>query len=51
MLTENECKKILNEHENLYTDAEIKLIKEWLYQVAEITINALEQKNKKNKIQ
>lgn len=43
MLTILECKKILNKGERKYTDEEIKMIREFLYTVAEI-----ENENKRN---
>lgn len=43
MLTILECKKILNKGERKYTDEEIKMIREFLYTVAEI-----ENENKGN---
>ncbi|ESU19399.1 hypothetical protein FCR2A7T_20130 [Flavobacterium cauense R2A-7] len=37
MLTNSECKKILNKNENLYNDEEVELLKETLYRLVEIT--------------
>lgn len=36
MLTNKECKKILNKKGNLYNDEEVELIKETLYKLVEI---------------
>lgn len=36
MLTNSECKKILNKNENLYSDEEIELLGETLYRLVEI---------------
>ena len=47
MLTLNECKEILNEEENNYTDEQIILIRDWLYHMADIAIDSLEQKENK----
>ena len=47
MLTLNQCKKILNENENLYTDEEIILIRDWLYRIADIAINSSEASEEK----
>ena len=38
MLSILECKKILNKGERKYTDEETKMIREFLYKVAEIEI-------------
>ena len=46
MLNLNECKKILNENENLYTDEEIILIRDWLYHIADIAIDEFDEKSK-----
>lgn len=40
MLNINECKKILNENQNLYSDEEIIIIRDWLYHMADIALNA-----------
>lgn len=36
MLTNEQCKKILNKEGNLYNDEEVELIKESLYKLIEI---------------
>ena len=47
MLTLNECKEILNEEENNYTDEQIILIRDWLYYMADIALDSLEQEENK----
>ncbi len=47
MLTLNECKEILNEEENNYTDEQIILIRDWLYHMADIALDSLEQEENK----
>lgn len=42
MLSNEQCKKILNKKSNLYNDEEVELIKETLYRLVEII-----EKNKK----
>lgn len=44
MLTNKDCKRILNKKGNLYNDEEVKLIKETLYKLVEIIEKS---KNKK----
>ena len=36
MLTNKECKRILNKKENLYSDDDVELLKETLYRLVEI---------------
>ena len=43
MLNLNECKKTLNK-ENNYTEEQIIQIRDWLYHMADIAIDGLEQK-------
>ena len=38
-----ECKKILNTDGLCYTDEEVLKIREWLYQMADIAIDALDK--------
>ena len=45
MLTLNECKKILNQDGILYTDEEVILIRDWMYHMADIAIDVIEQEN------
>ena len=47
MLSLNECKKILNEEENKYTDEQIILIRDWLYHMADIALDSLDQEEDK----
>lgn len=41
------CKKILNKDGLNYTDEEIILIRDWLYHMAEIAIDVLDEKETK----
>jgi hypothetical protein len=42
MLTYEKCKKTLNNKSVKYTNEEVYLIREWLYQFAEIIVNVKE---------
>jgi len=52
MLSLNECKRILKENSNkLYTDEQVKFIREKLYQLAEIEIKKYKlKKNEGNNV-
>ncbi|WP_163321092.1 hypothetical protein [Dysgonomonas sp. 520] len=39
MLSTNECKKILEENKEQFTDAEIEQIREFLYKMAKVVID------------
>ena len=43
MLSFNECKKILNGNGKTYTDEQIKLITEYLWELAKLEIRTLEK--------
>jgi hypothetical protein len=45
MLSDEECKKILNRNGNNYTDEQIRNIKELLWSLAQIEIKTLEINN------
>lgn len=46
MLTIEKCKKTLNQGERKYKDEEIRLIRDYLYQLANLEINELKTKKK-----
>ena len=50
MLSINDCKKILNENYNLYTDEEVALIREWLYHISDIAISELKNEVHKHSV-
>jgi hypothetical protein len=39
-----ECRRILNRDNNFYTDEEILIIRDWLYQLADFTIEYMQRK-------
>jgi hypothetical protein len=45
MLSDDECKKILNSNGNNYTDEQIRNIKELLWSLAQIEVKTLEISN------
>ena len=47
-LSLTECKKTLNTDGVVYTDDEIIEIRNWLYHIAEIAIDAVEEEEHKN---
>lgn len=51
MLTLKECRKILEVNETELTDAEVLQMRDWLYHIAEIAIDAMEEKRAKQPIQ
>lgn len=44
MINIERCKKVLNNGERKYKDEEIKMIRDYLYQLAELEINELKKK-------
>jgi len=44
MINIEQCKKVLNNGERKYKDEEIKMIRDFLYQLAELEINELKKK-------
>jgi hypothetical protein len=45
MLSLEECRSILDEDSKDYSDEELKLIRDWLYHIAEIAIDASQKTN------
>lgn len=47
MLSIEKCNEILNKNEKKYTKEEVVAVREWLYQFAEIILNAKENEEPK----
>jgi len=47
MLTIKECREILKADENELTDEQVKQIRDWMYHMADIAIDAWEMEQKK----
>lgn len=45
MLTIAECRKILTENKKEYTDEEVLAMRDWMYRLADIVIELVEQKD------
>jgi DNA-binding IclR family transcriptional regulator len=45
MLSDEECKKILNRNDQTYTDDQIRNIKEFLWMLAQIEVKTIEINN------
>ncbi len=47
-LSLNECKKILNGNDDEYTDEQIIKIRDWLYHIADIAIEAYDMEHQQD---
>lgn len=45
MLTDEECKKVLNSNGNNYTDEQIRNIRDFLWSLAQLEVKTLETNN------
>lgn len=48
MLSIEQCKKILNRNENRYSDEQVKIIRDWLTNIASIEVKLFQMKGAAN---